>query len=197
MCFSYFFRENELSMSPKLGDTYEGKLDNTLPEETIQILQENEIYQLQYFSLLENTQRYKLTTQQYIIEITKSTTIIQIEEKVPMMPLTTFHPLRYKQFTDIATATNYLPVRSTYIYSHISCGSKIVRLTLMDNVAAQCRNLHSMTVMKYKVVLITSINPRVFKGKLILTTTPATRFYCVSTIDLIQSYLITHETEVF
>ncbi|CAN6993872.1 unnamed protein product [Brassica oleracea var. botrytis] len=26
-----------------------------------------------------------------------------------MMPLTTFHPLRYKQFTDIATATNYLP----------------------------------------------------------------------------------------
>ncbi|CAN6841262.1 unnamed protein product, partial [Brassica oleracea] len=55
-------------------------------------------------------------------------------------------------------------VRPTYIYSHISCRSKMVRLTLMDNVAAQFRDLHSMTVMKYKVVLITSINPRVFKG---------------------------------
>ncbi|CAF1892043.1 unnamed protein product [Brassica napus] len=54
--------------------------------------------------------------------------------------------------------------RPTYIYSHISCRSKIFRLTLMDNVAVQFRDLHSMTVMKYKVVLITSINPRVFKG---------------------------------
>ncbi|CAN6841266.1 unnamed protein product [Brassica oleracea] len=26
-----------------------------------------------------------------------------------MMPLTTLHPLRYKQLMDIATATNYLP----------------------------------------------------------------------------------------
>ncbi|CAF1934011.1 unnamed protein product [Brassica napus] len=130
-----------------------------------------------------------------------------------MMPLTTFHPLLYKQLIDIATGTNYLPdvvgqirmfqgndlktprtttevriglllnrhqtfflkkctlnptvylkfcVRPTYIYSHNSCRSKMVRLTIMDNVSAQFRDLHSMTVMKYKVVIITSINPRVF-----------------------------------
>nr|VDC84422.1 unnamed protein product [Brassica rapa] len=108
-----------------------------------------------------------------------------------MMPLTTFHPLRYKQLIDIATGTNNLPGQNwpTYIYSHNSCRSKMVRLTIMDNVSAQFRDLHSMTVMKYKVVIITSINPRVFKGKLILATTPATRFYCDSTIDLIQSFV--------
>ncbi|CAN6886387.1 unnamed protein product, partial [Brassica oleracea] len=128
----------------------------------------------------------------YTIQITKSTTVIQIEEKIPMMPLPTFHPLLYKQLIDIATGTNYLPDvvgqirmfqgndlktprtttevriglllnRPTYIYSHNSCRSKMVRLTIMDNVSAQFRDLHSMTVMKYKVVIITSINPRVFK----------------------------------
>ncbi|CAN6899254.1 unnamed protein product [Brassica oleracea] len=39
--------------------------------------------------------------------------------------------------------------------------------------------------MKYEVVIIASMNPRV---KLTLTSTPATRFYCDSTIDLIQSF---------
>ncbi|CAF1928899.1 unnamed protein product [Brassica oleracea var. botrytis] len=66
----------------------------------------------------------------------------------------------------------------------------MVRLTLMDNVSAWFRDLHSKTVMKYIFVLITSINPRVLKGsKLILATTPATRFYCDSSIDLIQSFI--------
>ncbi|CAN6916526.1 unnamed protein product, partial [Brassica oleracea var. botrytis] len=55
------------------GEAYEGKLDKTLSEETAQVLQENEIYQIQYFSLLEKTNRYRLTTQQYIIQITTST----------------------------------------------------------------------------------------------------------------------------
>ncbi|KAL0813334.1 hypothetical protein Bca101_069777 [Brassica carinata] len=103
-----------------------------------------------------------------------------------MMPLNTFHPLPYKQLINIANATNYLPVRPTYLYSHISYRSRMARLTLMDNASALFRDLHRMSVMKYKVVLITSINPR---GKLILTSTSTTRFYCDSTIDLIQSFI--------
>ncbi|CAN7057635.1 unnamed protein product [Brassica oleracea var. botrytis] len=79
--------------------------------------------------------------------------------------------------------------------------SKMVRLTLMDNASSLFRDLHSKTVMKYKVVLITSINPRVLKaflpymitGKLTLATTTATRFYCDSSINLIQSFIRTNE----
>lgn len=40
----------------------------------------------------------------------------------------------------------------------------MVRLTLMDNASALFRDLHSKTVMKYKVLLITSIIPKVLKG---------------------------------
>ncbi|KAG2304824.1 hypothetical protein Bca52824_033475 [Brassica carinata] len=86
-----------------------------------------------------------------------------------MMPLSTFHPLLYKQLINLATATNYLPVRPTYLHSHITYISKMVRLKIMDNASALFRDLHCRTVMKYKVVIITSINPRV-------------------TIDLIQSF---------
>ncbi|CAN6914318.1 unnamed protein product, partial [Brassica oleracea] len=64
--------------------------------------------------------------------------------------------------------------------------SKRVRLTPMDNASALFRELHCRTYLKHEVVIITSINPRVCKGKLILTSTPATRFYCDSTIDLIR-----------
>ncbi|CAN7136003.1 unnamed protein product, partial [Brassica rapa subsp. narinosa] len=138
---------------------------------------------------------------------TRFTTVIQIEGKIPMMPLTTFHPLRYKQLIDIATGTNNLPdvvgqirmfqgndFKNPRATTEVRLGlllnmSKMARLTIMDNVSAQFRDLHSMTVMKYKVVIITSINPTVFKGKLILATTPAIRFYCDSTIDLIQSFI--------
>ncbi|KAG2251239.1 hypothetical protein Bca52824_081375 [Brassica carinata] len=105
-----------------------------------------------------------------------------------MMPHNTFHPLLYKQLTNLATATNYLPVSPTYLHSHITYRSKRVRLTLMDNASALFRELHCRTNLKHEVVIITSINPRVCKGKLILTSTPATRFYCDSTIDLIRSF---------
>ncbi|KAH0870388.1 LOW QUALITY PROTEIN: hypothetical protein HID58_077410 [Brassica napus] len=112
---------------------------------------------------------------------------------IPMMPLTTFHPLRYKQLIDIATGTNNLPVKfdmKDKHYPRCSWTNKNVTISEGNNggqnwsttkqvkngLLAQFRDLHSMTIMKYKVVIITSINPRVFKGKLILATTPATRF---------------------
>ncbi|CAG7906478.1 unnamed protein product [Brassica rapa] len=75
---------------------------------------------------------------------------------IPMMPLTTFHPLQYKQLIDIATGTNNLPGQLIYIFTQF--------LQVKNGLLAQFRDLHSMTIMKNKVVIITSINPRVFKG---------------------------------
>ncbi|WZZ78510.1 hypothetical protein YC2023_099082 [Brassica napus] len=112
-----------------------------------------------------------------------------------MMPLTTFHPLLYKQLINLATATNYLPDvvgqiiliqgtnikypmektkvviclllnRPTYLHSHITHRIKRVRLTLMDNASSLFRDLHCRTYMKYEVVIIASINPRVCKGNI-------------------------------
>ena len=67
------------------------------------------MYQIQYFSLLQNNQWYKITIQPYIIQIKALTKIERVEEEIPMMPHSTFHPLLYKQLINLATATNYLP----------------------------------------------------------------------------------------
>ncbi|CAN6821578.1 unnamed protein product, partial [Brassica oleracea] len=126
--------------------------------------------------------RYNLTTQQYIILITSSTMVELIEEKILMMPLNTFYPLPYKQLINIANATNYLPdvvgqirmfqgsnMKNPRATTEVVIGLllnrlRMVRLTLMDNASALFRDLHRMSIMKYKVVFITSINPRVCKG---------------------------------
>ncbi|KAG5400902.1 hypothetical protein IGI04_015509 [Brassica rapa subsp. trilocularis] len=103
---------------------------------------------------------------------------VQKRKMIPMMPLTTFHPLRYKQLIDIATGTNNLPECFKVTISEGNNGGQNWSTTkqVKNGLLAQFRDLHSMTIMKYKIVIITSINPRVFKGKLILATTPATRF---------------------
>lgn len=82
-------------------------------------MQEGEIYQIQYLSLLPNTQRYNLTTQQYIILIIRSTSIEIMEEKIPMMPHNTFLTLRYRLLINIATASNYLPGKQLHILKHV------------------------------------------------------------------------------
>ncbi|KAL0671025.1 hypothetical protein Bca4012_033729 [Brassica carinata] len=97
-----------------------------------------------------------------------------------MMPLSTFHPLLYKQLINLATAKNYLPdvvgqiilIQGTNIKNSmattkvVTYRSKRVRLTLIDNASALFRDLHCRTYMKYEVIIIISINPRVCKGNI-------------------------------
>ncbi|KAF3595509.1 hypothetical protein DY000_02024718 [Brassica cretica] len=100
------------------------------------------------------------------------------------MPHSTFHPLLYKQLINLATATNYLPdvvgkillIQGTNIKNPVATTKVVIALLL------------SRTDLKHEVVIITSINPRVCKGKLILISTHATRFYCDSTNDLSRSF---------
>ncbi|CAN6972621.1 unnamed protein product [Brassica rapa subsp. trilocularis] len=117
-----------------------------------------------------------------------------MEEEIPMMPHNTFLTLRYRLLINIATASNYLPA-PLHIYLHVSCSSRIVRLVITDNASALFRDMHIKSVMRYKVLLITSVNARVIKGKLTLATTTATRFYCDSSIDPIQHFIRKYEVD--
>ncbi|KAH0929286.1 hypothetical protein HID58_015013 [Brassica napus] len=92
---------------------------------------------------------------------TRFTTVIQIEENDP---------------DDASYHIPSPPIQTVDRHSHWY--QQLTRATteVKNGLLAQFRDLHSMTIMKNKVVIITSINPRVFKGNLILATTPATRF---------------------
>ncbi|KAH0884987.1 hypothetical protein HID58_061083, partial [Brassica napus] len=66
--------------------------------------------------------------------------------------------------------------------------SKMVRLTIWDKEATYFRELHHISSRKYQVVIITSISPRLYEGKLSLTTTPGSRFHFDNKIDIIQRF---------
>ncbi|CAN6933380.1 unnamed protein product, partial [Brassica oleracea] len=66
--------------------------------------------------------------------------------------------------------------------------SKVVRLTIWDNEAANFRGLNRISTRKNQIVIITSIIPRLHEGKLSLTTIPGSRFYFDSDIDIIQRF---------
>ncbi|KAL0835769.1 hypothetical protein Bca101_087658 [Brassica carinata] len=89
-----------------------------------------------------------------------------------MMPLNTFHPLLYKQLINLATATNYLPGKDNlYIFTYF-CRSKMVRLTLMDNVSAlfRARTIQCSIIRQH----------RIYTSSCLISD---------STIDLIQSFI--------
>ncbi|KAH0928559.1 hypothetical protein HID58_014286, partial [Brassica napus] len=66
--------------------------------------------------------------------------------------------------------------------------SKLVRLTIWDNEAANFRELNRISTRKNQIVIITSIIPRLHEGKLSLTTTLGSHFYFDNDIDIIQRF---------
>ncbi|CAN6859807.1 unnamed protein product, partial [Brassica oleracea] len=66
--------------------------------------------------------------------------------------------------------------------------SKVVRLTIWDNEAANFRELNRISTRKNQILIVTSIIPRLYEGKLSLTTTPGSRFYFDNDIDTIQHF---------
>ncbi|WZZ90684.1 hypothetical protein YC2023_119263 [Brassica napus] len=64
----------------------------------------------------------------------------------------------------------------------------MVKLILCDKQAADFSILQSKKNRKFKVVIITSIIPKLFQGKLLLSSSPATNFYFNKSIDYIKHF---------
>ncbi|KAH0858515.1 hypothetical protein HID58_086776, partial [Brassica napus] len=125
---------------------------------------------------------------------------------IPPIPPYIFRPQHYTQLISLASATNFLPdvvgrmylIQGSDLYNHntntkIIIGlrldrSKVVRLTIWDNEAANFRELNRISTRKNQIVIVTSIIPRLYEGKLSLTTTPGSRFYFDNDIDIIQRF---------
>ncbi|KAG2303039.1 hypothetical protein Bca52824_031691 [Brassica carinata] len=64
----------------------------------------------------------------------------------------------------------------------------MVKLMLWDKQAADFSILQNEKNMKFKVVIFTSIIPKIFRGKLQLNSSPATRFYFNKSIEYIKHF---------
>ncbi|CAH8335321.1 unnamed protein product [Eruca vesicaria subsp. sativa] len=64
----------------------------------------------------------------------------------------------------------------------------MVRLTLWGKPSTEFSIMQSKKDRKFKVAIITSVIPKLFQGKLELTSSPATSFYFHKSIILIKNY---------
>ncbi|WZY87235.1 hypothetical protein YC2023_033619 [Brassica napus] len=64
----------------------------------------------------------------------------------------------------------------------------MVKLILCDKQATDFSILQSKKKRKFKVVIITSIIPKFSKGKLLLSSSPATNFYFDKSIDYVKHF---------
>ncbi|CAF2141533.1 unnamed protein product [Brassica napus] len=126
-----------------------------------------------------------------------------VEDEIPMMPHNTFPTIRYRRLISIAITSNYENIMPDVVgqvkliqgtdLQNPRLAFRTVRLVISDNASSLFRDMYIKSVIKYRVILITSVNPRLIKGKLTLTTTTATRFYHDSSIDPIQQFIRKYE----
>ncbi|KAL0721135.1 hypothetical protein Bca4012_035734 [Brassica carinata] len=123
-----------------------------------------------------------------------------------IFPLHNLSPQNYESLLHLATIPTYMPdvvgqirmMQNTRPFhpednTELTVGlllnrSTMVKLMLWDKQAADFSILQNEKNMKFKVVIFTSIIPKIFKGKLQLNSSPATRFYFNKSIEYIRHF---------
>ncbi|KAH0887831.1 hypothetical protein HID58_050260 [Brassica napus] len=142
----------------------------------------------------------------YDHQIDQKTITLNVTDIGLIFPVHNLSPQNYRNLLRLATTPTYLPdvVGQILIIQKIkpyhpelnidaTIGlrlnkSTIVKLILCDKQAADFSILQSKKNKKFKVVIITSIIPKLFQGKLLLSSSPATNFYFDKSIDYIKPF---------
>ncbi|WZY77973.1 hypothetical protein YC2023_024357 [Brassica napus] len=134
------------------GKLLEGWLTGNIQTNDPKYLVEGDIYEFLGFSVINNPRNRKLTQLPYYIRIDQTTIALNVTLDGPVYPVHTLVPQNYRNLLRLATTPTYLPGKST-----------IVKLILCDNQAADFSILQSKKDRKFKVVIITSIIPKLYQ----------------------------------
>ncbi|WZZ61523.1 hypothetical protein YC2023_061630 [Brassica napus] len=158
-----------------MGQLLEGRLTGNIQPNDSKNLTEGDIYEFSRFSVIHNSRHRKLTQLLYYIQTDQKTNIE-----------------RYSQRSDISSSQFISSELQKSIavshYTHILTRSTIVKLILCNKQAADFSILQRKKDRKFRVVIITSIIPKLFQGKLLLRSSPATNFYFNKSIDYIKHF---------
>ncbi|KAG5410870.1 hypothetical protein IGI04_007189 [Brassica rapa subsp. trilocularis] len=169
-------------------------------------LTEGDTYEISGFSVIHNSRHRKLTQLPYYIQIDQKTIASRVTDIGPIFPVHNFSPQNYKNLLRLATTPTYLldvvgqiliiqkinpyhPESNTDATIGLRLNrSTMVKLLLYDKHAADFSILQSKKNRRLKVVIITSIIPKLFQGKLLLSSSPAINFYFNISIDYIKHF---------
>ncbi|KAG5416570.1 hypothetical protein IGI04_004137 [Brassica rapa subsp. trilocularis] len=188
------------------GQLLEGRVTGDIQPNDSKNLTEGDSYEFSRFYVIHNSRQRKLTQLSYYIQIGQRTTALNVTLDGPMFPVHSLSPQKYTNLLRLASTPTYLPdvVGQIVIIQKIKLDhpelnidatiglrlnrSTIVKLILCDQQAADFSILQSKKNRKFKVMIITSVIPKLIQGKLILHSSPATVFYFNKSIDYIKHF---------
>ncbi|WZY73001.1 hypothetical protein YC2023_005241 [Brassica napus] len=166
-----------ISVRPITRQLLEGRLTGNIQPNDPKNLTEGDIHEFSGFSVIHNSRHRTLTQLPYYIQIDQKTIALNVTLNGPIFRVHNLSPQNYRNPLRLATTPTYLPGKST-----------IVKLILCDKQATNFSILQNKKDMKFKVAIITSIIPKLFQGKLLLRSSPATNFYFNKSIDYIKQF---------
>nr|VDD61552.1 unnamed protein product [Brassica oleracea] len=168
-------------------------------------LRAGSVVRVSRFEVARCTNMYKITDHPFVIRFIPQTTIAEVIENAPVINvekfmLRSFDPLQalantnlelpdvvgqiqYVQGSDLHDATVTTRVVIRFLIEPV-----VVYLSLWDDAASMFRGLIGSGDRTQTVMVVTTVNPKLFGGNLYLNSTPATKFYFDNTLEAISEF---------
>ncbi|XP_009134460.2 uncharacterized protein LOC103858789 [Brassica rapa] len=170
-------------------------------------LKTGSIVRLDRFDVARVGHTYKITEHQYVIRFIPSTRVVEVQTDAPVIKMDKFMVRRYEQLQVLANTSLELPdvvgeiksVQGSDLKNQTATSRVVVRLliepnvtvfmSLWDEAASAFRGLLKAGDKSQSVMLVTTVNPKLFGGNLYLNSTQGTRFFFDTSISEIAEFV--------
>ncbi|XP_048595665.1 uncharacterized protein LOC106354889 [Brassica napus] len=158
-------------------------------------LRAGSVVRISRFEVARCTNMYKITDHPFVIRFIPQTTIDEVVENAPIINLQKFMLRKFEPLQALANTNLELPdvvgqiqsvqgsdlkdatVTTRVVVRFVIEPRVVVSLSLWDDAAANFRGLINSGDRTQSVMVVTTVNPKIFGGNLYLNSTPATQFY--------------------
>ncbi|CDY15143.1 BnaC05g00220D [Brassica napus] len=145
-------------------------------------LRAGSVVRVSRFEVARCTNMYKITDHPFVIRFIPQTTIAEVIENAPVINVEKFMLRSFDPLQALANTNLELPDVVGQIQR------VVVYLSLWDDAASMFRGLIGSGDRTQTVMVVTTVNPKLFGGNLYLNSTPATKFYFDNTLEAISEF---------
>uniref|UniRef100_A0A1J3JHA3 Replication protein A 70 kDa DNA-binding subunit B n=1 Tax=Noccaea caerulescens TaxID=107243 RepID=A0A1J3JHA3_NOCCA len=171
------------------------------------LLKEGNIYFLTNFEVVPTYNHYKVCENPFTIRFTDSTQIMELAEENFSIKNEKFRLCSYSEFSSFAGSNLHLldvvgqvlqvngsslddpSSKQKIILLLLLEDNSTIRVTLWDDQSSEFRQQYSKVDRECMVIVCTSLNPKMFAGKLHLNSTGATKIYSDHSLEAIKTFM--------
>ncbi|CAN6935385.1 unnamed protein product [Brassica oleracea] len=169
-------------------------------------LRAGSVVRVSCFEVARCTNMYKITDHPFVIRFIPQTTIAEVIENAPVINVEKFMLRSFDPLQALANTNLELPdvvgkiqsvkgsdlhdatVTTRVVIRFLIEPRVVVYLSLWDDAASMFRGLIGSGDRTQTVMVVTTVNPKLFGGNLYLNSTPATKFYFDNTLEAISEF---------